>query len=169
MSWFSLGSSQFWEHGISSLSFSLCQNHYLTYRFGIIDLIDRTFFTCVCRLVTNICVGACMCVWVWRLVNNIGYHSLSAVHHAFLKQGLSLIPGALVGQAPVGGQWAPGIRLSLSPSTGMTGIDHHAQLFMYVLGIELRSPCLQGKCFTNWAPTGQPLCIGPSFTHGWLR
>lgn len=46
-------------------------------------------------------------------------------------------------------QWAPENPLFLPPNMGMKIVQHHVQNFSWTLWIELKSPRLQGKCFTN--------------------
>lgn len=110
--------------------------------------VHECFCVCLC-----LCVCICMCSSVWRYTEarrqlQISFLNLVILRSLFLWNS----PGRLSWLARV-----PGICLSLDlPGSEVTNRHYHTSLtyyyfLMWVLGIELRSSCLQSKPFADRA------------------
>lgn len=131
------------------------------------------FCLCGCMVWSCVCAGVCVCVCECvHVCTCVGQRSIPGVFLRsqicrFLRQGLSLEPGARrLGW--LAGQWAPGIRLSLPPSTEIKSAHRPARLLRQALGNQCRSSSyLCSKCFTNW-PIPSPQwsnCVRKSDTY----
>lgn len=88
-------------------------------------------------------------VYMWRLKDNFNVILRNAVHFFW---GRDSLPGVPHNQSGYTGWLAcPGDPQLYLPRAGITNTCYWAWLFMWVLGVELRSLCLQSECFTNGA------------------
>lgn len=106
-------------------------------------------FTCV-RF--HVCKCICMCKCVYACLETLGV--VSQVFSTLSFEMRFLIDLVLTNWARLAGSdpLAPGIHLSLPLRCWEKKSTHqHAPLFMWVLGPELRSSCLQDKHLTDYA------------------
>lgn len=106
-------------------------------------------------------VCACMYTCMWRPADSLS-SILRSPPSISLRQSLSLAQNSSIRLAS---QWALK-TFFVPPSSGITAMTG---VFMWVLGIELRSLGLQGKHYTSWATLPAPLCSFdlPFFDDWW--
>lgn len=83
----------------------------------------------------EVCVCKCLCTCMWRPEVNLWCPSLEDTNLVYLKQCLSLHL-KLTHDLRLAGQPWRSASLHL-PSTRLTNVDHHTQLLVQVLGLEL--------------------------------
>lgn len=116
-------------------------------------------FLCVCVWERE---GGCVSTWVWRREDDLG-----CLHHT-RRQGLSLTDLEL---EPSRFSWLSRspreLSLFLSTQEQATRPCYFAVSLTQVLGLEFRSPCLQGKYCTDWAIFWAPSFWAPASTSPW--
>lgn len=98
-------------------------------------------------LLKYFCVFVCVCVYMYGPKNNLRCCSSGAITFIFWDK-VSHWP-QITRFSKVGCHWAPGT--ACLPSAGVRSICHYTWLFTWVLGLELRHLCIQGKHSTDWA------------------